>query len=318
MNSIDYISSTCENDAEKFVNNISVNNTEKFVNISVTNDLTVESTEKQTYVDSDLDSENETIDVICENSGHMNNINYNTIAYSSADSVIYSKNLYANKMTVKKRVCDSEQIKIINDSANSLLQAKGKNFLIDSILGNDENKTQSKVIQDADNSEETADEHNVSSTSTCADLSINSADVLAGHAYAHWLATQQPTFYDDKNNRRQRRTGPERKPRQAYSAKQLERLEAEFKLDKYLSVSKRLELSKALGLTEVQIKTWFQNRRTKWKKQLTSRLKIAQRQGLFPGHIFGHAPQTYSLINPYTYSPLSCMFTPVTLPTSQP
>ncbi|KAI8424417.1 hypothetical protein MSG28_002920 [Choristoneura fumiferana] len=75
---------------------------------------------------------------------------------------------------------------------------------------------------------------------------------------------------DDKNNRRPRRAGPERKPRQAYSAKQLERLEAEFKLDKYLSVSKRMELSKALGLTEVQIKTWFQNRRTKWKKQLTN------------------------------------------------
>ncbi|EEB20226.1 Homeobox protein ceh-19, putative [Pediculus humanus corporis] len=82
--------------------------------------------------------------------------------------------------------------------------------------------------------------------------------------------------------RRSRKPGIDRKPRQAYSAKQLERLESEFKIDKYLSVSKRMELSKALNLTEVQIKTWFQNRRTKWKKQLTSRLKIAQRHGLIP------------------------------------
>ncbi|KAG8231464.1 hypothetical protein J437_LFUL000181, partial [Ladona fulva] len=82
--------------------------------------------------------------------------------------------------------------------------------------------------------------------------------------------------------KRSRRHGVDRKPRQAYSAKQLERLEAEFKADKYLSVSKRTELSGDLGLTEVQIKTWFQNRRTKWKKQLTSRLKAAaQRQGLY-------------------------------------
>lgn len=80
---------------------------------------------------------------------------------------------------------------------------------------------------------------------------------------------------------RLRKSGIDRKPRQAYSQFQLEKLENEFKQDKYLSVSKRLELSKCLNLTEVQIKTWFQNRRTKWKKQLTSRLKIAQRQGLY-------------------------------------
>lgn len=63
------------------------------------------------------------------------------------------------------------------------------------------------------------------------------------------------------SGRRPRKPGVERKPRQAYSAKQLERLEAEFKVDKYLSVSKRMELSATLNLTEVQIKTWFQNRR---------------------------------------------------------
>lgn len=109
--------------------------------------------------------------------------------------------------------------------------------------------------------------------------------------------------------RRSRKPGLDRKPRQAYSAKQLERLETEFKVDKYLSVSKRMELSKALNLTEVQIKTWFQNRRTKWKKQLTSRLKMAQRQGLFPAHYFNPGSQPYSaLFAPYYVGPLGCMF----------
>ncbi|KAL3201941.1 hypothetical protein MRX96_012211 [Rhipicephalus microplus] len=50
------------------------------------------------------------------------------------------------------------------------------------------------------------------------------------------------------SGRRPRKPGVERKPRQAYSAKQLERLEAEFKVDKYLSVSKRMELSATLNL----------------------------------------------------------------------
>lgn len=116
-------------------------------------------------------------------------------------------------------------------------------------------------------------------------------------------------------NRRSRKPGLDRKPRQAYSAKQLERLESEFKIDKYLSVSKRMELSKALNLTEVQIKTWFQNRRTKWKKQLTTRLKMAQRQGLFAPHYFSPSAQQYSaLFAPYYSSaPLGCMYGTTTL-----
>ncbi|CAH8539048.1 unnamed protein product [Schistosoma bovis] len=60
----------------------------------------------------------------------------------------------------------------------------------------------------------------------------------------------------------------ERKHRQAYSTDQLERLETEFEKDKYLKLNRRIELSNELNLTETQIKTWFQNRRTKWKKKL--------------------------------------------------
>ncbi|CAD5122633.1 DgyrCDS11042 [Dimorphilus gyrociliatus] len=105
----------------------------------------------------------------------------------------------------------------------------------------------------------------------------NSEDSQSILARNHFVSLQAPKPL----TRRMRKPGTDRKPRQAYSSKQLERLENEFKNDKYLSVSKRLELSQALSLTETQIKTWFQNRRTKWKKQMTARLKIAQRQGMW-------------------------------------
>ena len=45
-------------------------------------------------------------------------------------------------------------------------------------------------------------------------------------------------------------------------------LESKFAVHKYLSVPDRLQLAQQLNLTEQQVKTWFQNRRTKWKKQL--------------------------------------------------
>ncbi|XP_052749269.1 homeobox protein ceh-19-like [Galleria mellonella] len=321
MNSLEDISSTCENESR-------IEPKERS-----SDTFNIEKTNYDCESETEYDSENETIDVICENS--VNSTRFSEkhqiipTSYTSADRncLFESRVIFPTKLFINQRnTCGNIEStnSSARDSINSVINGKSKTFLIDNLLGN--NKNNSSPIHDCSDQDdsttfgENADEHNVSSTSTCAELgSLNEAGLLAGHAYAHWLVSHQPsTFYDDKNNRRPRRVGPERKPRQAYSAKQLERLEAEFKLDKYLSVSKRMELSKALGLTEVQIKTWFQNRRTKWKKQLTSRLKIAQRQGLFPGQIFGHAPQAYSLLNPYTYAPLSCVFTPVTLPSTPP
>ena len=48
---------------------------------------------------------------------------------------------------------------------------------------------------------------------------------------------------------------------------QLLRLEREFDIKKYLSTSDRVGLAAELGLTQLQVKTWYQNRRMKWKKQ---------------------------------------------------
>lgn len=44
-----------------------------------------------------------------------------------------------------------------------------------------------------------------------------------------------------------------KRPRTAFTAAQIKSLEAEFERNKYLSVAKRLQLSKSLKLTETQV-----------------------------------------------------------------
>lgn len=59
-----------------------------------------------------------------------------------------------------------------------------------------------------------------------------------------------------------------RRRRTAFTSGQLKYLEEKFRGKKYLTVSERTCLANDLCLTDTQVKTWFQNRRTKWKKQM--------------------------------------------------
>lgn len=61
--------------------------------------------------------------------------------------------------------------------------------------------------------------------------------------------------------------GKVRRARTAFTYEQLVALENKFRTTRYLSVCERLNLALSLSLTETQVKIWFQNRRTKWKKQ---------------------------------------------------
>ena len=79
-----------------------------------------------------------------------------------------------------------------------------------------------------------------------------------------------------------------RRRRTAFTSSQLKSLEEKFDDKKYLTISERNKLAKSLNLSDTQVKTWFQNRRTKWKKQnISTQNMTAQNFGFmeqgFPG-----------------------------------
>ncbi|XP_023773477.1 homeobox protein vent1B-like, partial [Cyanistes caeruleus] len=53
-----------------------------------------------------------------------------------------------------------------------------------------------------------------------------------------------------------------------FSAEQISTLESSFQRQQYLGAAERRQLAGRMRLSEVQIKTWFQNRRMKLKRQL--------------------------------------------------
>ncbi|XP_070707171.1 homeobox protein pnx [Pempheris klunzingeri] len=91
-----------------------------------------------------------------------------------------------------------------------------------------------------------------------------------------------------------------RRIRTAFSLEQLQVLERSFQRCHYLSVLERHSIASALRLSETQVKIWFQNRRTKWKKERLQGREAEEEHGLC---VSSHPA---ALRSPLACSPLYC------------
>ncbi|XP_053948062.1 homeobox protein B-H2-like [Anastrepha ludens] len=92
----------------------------------------------------------------------------------------------------------------------------------------------------------------------------------------------------------------QRKARTAFTDHQLQTLEKSFERQKYLSVQDRMELANKLELSDCQVKTWYQNRRTKWKRQTAVGLELLAEAGNYAAfqRLYGNSPY----LSPWPYA----------------
>uniref|UniRef100_A0A8C3R425 Homeobox domain-containing protein n=1 Tax=Cyanoderma ruficeps TaxID=181631 RepID=A0A8C3R425_9PASS len=111
-----------------------------------------------------------------------------------------------------------------------------------------------------------------------------------------WLSADESSGYESESAGGERAgaaaaggtRGRQRRARTAFTSEQVCRLEKTFQRQKYLGATERRKLAAALQLSEMQIKTWFQNRRMKLKRQIQDQ----QHSLVSPVPVHSYAPGT--------------------------
>ncbi|KAK2111706.1 Homeobox protein DLX-4 [Saguinus oedipus] len=114
---------------------------------------------------------------------------------------------------------------------------------------------------------------------------VSSGAVNVGVETLHSEDSEKPQLSPEPSERRpQAPTKKLRKPRTIYSSLQLQHLNQRFQHTQYLALPERAQLAAQLGLTQTQVKIWFQNKRSKYKKLLKQNSGGPERD--FPGRTF--------------------------------
>ncbi|XP_026133555.1 homeobox protein Nkx-6.2-like [Carassius auratus] len=108
---------------------------------------------------------------------------------------------------------------------------------------------------------------------------------LPGRAPIFWPGMMQASHWRDPRvsgpaqaNMMLDKDGKKKHSRPTFSGQQIFALEKTFEQTKYLAGPERARLAYSLGMTESQVKVWFQNRRTKWRKRHAAEMATAKKK----------------------------------------
>ncbi|RXM35437.1 Homeobox protein Nkx-6.2 [Acipenser ruthenus] len=108
---------------------------------------------------------------------------------------------------------------------------------------------------------------------------------LPGRAPIFWPGVMQGSPWRDPRlacpsqaNMLLDKDGKKKHSRPTFSGQQIFALEKTFEQTKYLAGPERARLAYSLGMTESQVKVWFQNRRTKWRKRHAAEMATAKKK----------------------------------------
>ncbi|XP_050533744.1 barH-like 2 homeobox protein [Daktulosphaira vitifoliae] len=144
-------------------------------------------------------------------------------------------------------------------------------FLIRDLIG-DVLQTSKSSDLSSDDSTVDMDDH----TTTVSSFAVLPL-LMQKHHHSHYHQ-----FHQDMTNGNKSCGRKVRRRRTAFTHAQLAFLERKFRSQKYLSVADRSDVAEMLNLSETQVKTWYQNRRTKWKRQNQLRLDQLRQQSTDP------------------------------------
>ncbi|CAJ1053767.1 Homeobox protein HMX2 [Xyrichtys novacula] len=162
------------------------------------------------------------------------------------------------------------------------LQTSGRNYVVCQAAGqqeerrftamghHDSHQRQSKVQQRRQKKESRElkqTELNRVSIGAADAANLHCADTIHGHS----SSTSADTVPNDGGGNIEKKS-PKKKTRTIFSRRQVLQLESTFDMKRYLSSAERACLAFSLQLTETQVKIWFQNRRNKLKRQISTQI----------------------------------------------